>query len=353
MKNNNKITLVVPIRNCVNVLDAFFACLKKQTFSDFSVCFSLGTSIDGTKEKLDAIKLFESSIDFVVQDVGLLSVGESKNYWLSSNRVSSKYIVFVDADDYLYPTYLQELIDNAEKTNADLVQCGFERVESESGKRISTDQVSNPKMITDVFRYPGIVYIHTATWNKLFRMSLIDENVRFHDGKKFEDLHFVISYLAKCHTISSINKPLYRYYVSKNSLSSIKSKEVLLANNEEVKQTCLSLKRTFSTLNPKAFETGFLDALIFLRYGIGFTTRMCLSGHGNRKLILRESKSFLDKEFPLWRNNWFFQRKNAKQIGKKSLFVLWCVGLYKRNNFGLFVSAYKIYTTTFHKDIKP
>jgi Glycosyltransferases, probably involved in cell wall biogenesis len=353
MEKTPVVTLVVPIRNSAHCLDAFFAGLAAETFQDFAIDFSLGTSTDGTADKLSELKQRYPNIRFSVQDVGLLSVGASKNYWLDGQRIASKYVAFIDVDDYLYPSYLEKLVQKAESSQADLVQCGFERVESESGKRISVDQVSNPELIRDPFTFPGIVFTHTATWNKLFRTQLIDENVRFFDGYKFEDLHFVMSYLAKCNSIVSINEPLYRYFVSKKSLSSIPDKETLWANADEVQRAALSLKANYLKINPKAYETGFLDALIFLRYGIGFTTRMCLSKHEKKRKIIKATKSFLDEQFPRWGSNFFFEKKNLKTIGKKSLFIRWCLHLYRHNNFGLFVFAYRVFTAVFHKDIKP
>ena len=346
-----RVSLVVPLRNAAGDIDSFFTALNQQTFQDFQVLFSYGTSDDGTLEKLKEAMASHPNITSDYHDCGSLSLGEAKNYWLDQKEKETEYYCFLDIDDRPHPDFLTKLMSFV--AQADLVQCGFSRIEEGTGKLISQDQIHNVPYAKDLFSDPSLIYIHTATWNKLFRRDLIGEDIRFPSGKKFEDLVFVISYLARCHNVVSINESLYDYLVAKESRSSMKDPSSLEKSNADVQTSLLLLKDFYKKNKPEAIDNGFLDALVFMRYGIGFTTRMCLSKQKKSHLIIRESKQFLDSEFPNWRKTSFLSWKKSHRFGRKTWFVRWCRRLYKVNCFSLFVLCYKIYTGVLHKDIKP
>ena len=70
----------------------------------------------------------------------------------------------------------------------------------------------------------------------------------------------------------------------------MKDPSSLEKSNADVQTSLLLLKDFYKKNKPDAIDNGFLDALVFMRYGIGFTTRMCLSKQKNSHLIIRESK---------------------------------------------------------------
>ncbi len=351
MDKTPKVSLIVPVRNSAKEILPFFDCLSRETFKDFQVLFSYGTSNDGTQEiLLNAIKS-HPEIRCSFHDCALIPVGPSKNYWLDSSLEQSDYDIFLDIDDRPKPDYLTKLVEAAPK--ADLIQCGFSRIEDKTGRLISEDQIHNPIDLQDIFSNPGLVYIHTATWNKLFKRSLIGDDVRFPDGRKFEDLVFVMEYLAHCQSIHSINEPLYDYVVATNTRSAMRTKEELRSSNSDVQNSLLALRSFYLLHRPEAVQNGFLDALVFLRYGIGFTTRMCLSHQEKRSVIIKNSRLFLDQNFPQWRTSKILGWSSSHHFGAKTWFVRWCRRLYKAHCFGLFVFCYRLFTRVFHKDIKP
>ena len=347
------VDIIVPIRNASSFLDSFFGSLEKQTTQNFNVFVSYGTSDDGTLNWLNEYKKI-AKFNLIIEDLKDMGVGEAKNYWLDSDKLKAPYIVIIDVDDYLEPTFIEKLLNAEESTKADLVQCGFRRFNADNGKTISFDMVHNKEELTgDIFKDPGLVYTHTATWNKLYKKELIGSDIRFGNGRKFEDLVFVLEYLSRCHTIKYVNEPLYNYRISKLSRSSMNDVDEVNSSNHDVQEELKSLKEFYLKNNKEAIDNGFLSAIVFMRYGIGFTTRMALSGHAKWGRCAKDSKRFLDDNFPLWRTTPFFKGKNARKFSKKTIFVRWCRHLYKMNMFPLFVLCYSLFTSITGKDIKP
>lgn len=351
---NHSIAVIVPARNCVPFIGPFFTAIKNQTFKDFSLYISCPTSTDNTLELIQKTVEENPDLHCVVKDVKNDTVGQAKNYWLDHGNLSEEYLAFIDIDDIPEPNFLEKLHQKAVESHADLISCGFRRYSSITGKTIAIEQVSNSDLIEgDLFNAPGLIFLHTANWNKLFRRSLVGQDVRFGEGSRFEDVVFVMNYLAKCSTFASVNEPLYNYRIGTNTLSSIPSKENLISSNSDAQNAMLSVREFYKKNKPDAYNNGFVDAVAFVRYGIGFTTRMCMSGQGKTRQIIRQSKLFLDHEFPQWRTTPYLSHRKMKKFQKKTIYISWCHHLYKRHLFPTFLICYFLFVKITGKEIKP
>jgi len=349
-----EIDVIVPIYNRERFVRPFIAMMAKQTYPAFKIYFACGQSQDHTDDEIqNAIK---ENPSMVIQSVsvGAASIGELRNYWLNTTSLQGDYLAFLDIDDLIDPMLLESLVNKAETDNADLVQCAFKRIDEKTGKLISLDMAHNPTVaISHPLDHTNIVFIHTGVPAKLFRRSLIGDDVRFGNSHRFEDVAFVAKYLAKANIVSFINQPLYTYVITKSSVSSFDSKEAVEKELQDARKVLLDLKQFYKKTAPEAEQAGFIDSLAFLRYGIGLTTRACLMKGIKRHQVIKESDIFLATYFPKWKTSSYLWRKNTKKYGGKTRFVQWCKHLYRIHCFGLFVFAYSAYTKTLKKDIKP
>ena len=95
-----------------------------------------------------------------------------------------------------------------------------------------------------------------------------------------------------------------------------------------------------------------LEASVFVRFGIGMTTRTCLCDSKEKKKIIKESRQFLDIFFTGWRKNKLLSFFECAKRGVKTLLIWRCRFLYKINCFNIFVFDYSLFTKLFKKDIK-
>lgn len=139
------------------------------------------------------------------------------------DNANSEYILFVDSDDYIIPETCKELYDLAVKTNADIINCGVEIINSDNlpiGRIKGIERYMTP--------YPGIIAGNTEILNKCFQDSAFNSNlctkfIRTEICKKTlaytnleaacmaEDLlaFFVIAYFS--HVFVGTDKKYYHY----------------------------------------------------------------------------------------------------------------------------------------------
>jgi glycosyltransferase involved in cell wall biosynthesis len=354
MEQNPEVDIIIPVYNRASYLPSFFKSLSHQRYLAIKVYFACGESQDNTEEVLEDYQRQEKRFPIAIAKVGKVSLGQLRNYWLDSGELKGKYLSFMDVDDYWNEEYIETLVNEAEKNQDDIVQCGFRRIDSETHHHLNDDMVHNPDhSVPTPFVFSGIAFLHTGAPSKLYRLDLVGKDVRFASSQRFEDVAFVCKYLAKAKTMGFVNRPLYDYVVDPNSVSTFTSKEQALSQLEQAKEILLDLKRYYQKANPEAYEKGFVDAIAFVRFGIGLTTRACLSGFVSRKETIRSSKRFLDESFPQWRTTPFLSRKNTRSFGKKTYFVRLCRRLYKAHLFGFFVWSYRLFTKITKKDVRP
>lgn len=126
----------------------------------------------------------------------------------------------MDSDDFVAPSFCKTLLDLID--NTDLAICSYHRV--------SEQQNSFPTRENQYYTYRTLnqdslwaeVFgrLNNATWNKLYRKSLLQE-IRFSIGIIHgEDLLFNLHYLLHCQSGRISSAPLYYYRQRHNSITS-------------------------------------------------------------------------------------------------------------------------------------
>lgn len=119
-------------------------------------------------------------------------------------------------------------METQSKTDSDMVVCGFIRTNKYCNNfenyKINELETVNSATIEKIVSHPTNVYI----WGKLYRLNIIG-NIRFDDKIKFaEDTLFNYSVLINCNKFSIIEKNMYYYFDTENSLSKNWSSDELL-----------------------------------------------------------------------------------------------------------------------------
>ena len=258
-------------------------------------------------------------------------------------------MLFLDGDDGFSPNYLGRLYNTAIENSADMVLCGYKRINRQTMEVVATEMCNNPNRISVSQHEPLLQLVNPAPWNKLIRASVIGD-CRF-GLPLLEDVIFLTTLLPKCKRVAFVNEPLYDYYVTADSLISANAAQALPV----LKNGLCDVANTYR--NHPEIYLGFddyLSAVAFMRVGIGATTRACVSPEtqGKRRQIIRQSRRYLDQNFPGWRKNKFLSFRALSKRGLKGVLLWNCRLLYKRHMFGLFIFEYRLFTKLFKKDIK-
>lgn len=231
------LSIIVPAYNMDKYIRRCIDGILAQSLEDFELIIVDDGSIDGTLEICNYYAQLDDRIKVVHQ----------KNQGLSAARnagldcVKSDFITFIDADDYVYPDYLEKMYFTIKKYDAEICICGylrFSEVVPVQEKDMHTVVVDNGKsMCAKIYNYNNSEK-YVVAWGKLYRKTLFD-NIRYPVGRIHEDQFVTYRVFYPCKKIVELTDKLYCYYISPNSITrggfSIKRYDNVQALEEAVK----------------------------------------------------------------------------------------------------------------------
>lgn len=181
-----------------------FEAIKKQSFTDFEIIYVDDCSTDNSVEIINGfitdnpqmkIRLIKNEMN-----MGLIY---SKNLLLKESR--GKYVMLCDSDDWMLENCLQVLSDLAIKTNADRIIPQIKDID-ENGKVIQIQDFSKNQSKWLWNMHHGVLY----------KKSVIDAN-KLHILAYPDDIYFTTEFNKFSSNTIFVPKPLYVWYVNKNS----------------------------------------------------------------------------------------------------------------------------------------
>ena len=127
-----KISVIIPVFNVGEFLDACMESLEQQTFKDFEILLINDGSTDNSGELCHIWAEKDSRIRCVDKDNEGVAVTRN----LGVRLARGVYLAFVDPDDWLDPTYLEKLYVRLETTGKDFAECDLWRYDNRTGKKI-------------------------------------------------------------------------------------------------------------------------------------------------------------------------------------------------------------------------
>lgn len=202
---NQEITIIVPVYNVEKYIDRCLKSLINQTYKNFEVILIN----DGSKDNsLKIIRKYEKKYDFI-------TVYTQKNMGPAITRnkgidlVKTKYLMFIDSDDYVDKDYIETYYNSIKNTNFDIVIGGFKKTD---GKTISFERKINEGEFSK--------YIVTGPVAKIYRTEFIKKNdIYFLDTNASEDIYFSLKAINKKAKVKSISYVGYYYFDNLNSIS--------------------------------------------------------------------------------------------------------------------------------------
>lgn len=116
------LSIIVPVYNVEKFLQRCLDSILNQTFSDFEVILVDDGSTDSSPEICDRYSKQDKRVR--VFHTNHQGVGAVRNFCLDQVNPASKYVTFVDSDDWISSEMHEQLIDEAEK-GYQLVYCDF------------------------------------------------------------------------------------------------------------------------------------------------------------------------------------------------------------------------------------
>lgn len=216
-----KISVVIPVYNTEKFLNECLDSVLNQTFSDIEVlCIDDGSNDKSLKilneysQKDERIKIFETNHK---------GSGGARNVGLKEAK--GEYIIFLDSDDFFELNMFEEMYNKAKETKSDITICNYNTFDIKNNNFLKTTLQVFPKNFfekeySNYTQLQGNIfyYFHNAAWNKLYRLDFLkEENIKFQEIKRTNDLYFTKASLFLAKRISGVDKDFVHYRIGQTS----------------------------------------------------------------------------------------------------------------------------------------
>ena len=221
------LSVIIPVYKVEKTLDRCVESVLLQMDSDeMEVILVDDGSPDSCGEMCDRWALNDSCIKVIHKENGGLSSARNAGIDIATGE----YITFVDSDDYLLPDTYNKLLQRInELNNISILEFG---VIHEGSNRIPFNNIDAVYTSSRSYWLSTKAWNHSYAWNKIYRRQLF-ENVRFEEGKVFEDLLIMPLLLSKNPKVAITGINGYVYLENEEGISckksARKSRELLFA----------------------------------------------------------------------------------------------------------------------------
>ena len=207
-----KLSIIIPVYKVEQTLRRCVESISIADSYDYEILLVDDLSPDSSEELCD---------ELAEKDTHIRVIHRKENGGLSAARntgieaATGDIITFVDSDDYLQRDTYNDVLPLAEKY--DIVEFPVYRFYGSSKQAVLSfaDQVYTDK---ESYWLGQKGYEHTYAWNKVYKRSLFD-NVRFPEGKVFEDVATFPLLLQKAESIATTSKGLYYYCLNEQGIT--------------------------------------------------------------------------------------------------------------------------------------
>lgn len=232
----SRLSVVVPVYNVADCIDACLESLQVQTFNDIEILCVNDGSTDNSRELLGIWADRDTRICVIDKENGGLSSARNAGI----DAATSPYVCFLDSDDRFHPHACGEIVRMLDETQADVLTfgatCTPEDAASQWHQKVLSprDAVYNGFTSDLLFKEAS----HPFAWRMACRTSFLrDRSVCFDEGVRFgEDTVFAFAVYPRAQKTVLSSAKLYEYRLQRpGSLMSSVSDDPVLKMREHVK----------------------------------------------------------------------------------------------------------------------
>lgn len=256
------LSVIIPVFNCAPVI---LRCLDSIDYTEAEVIVVDDGSSDGSVEVVLGYIAVHPNVRLIQKENG--GVSSARNVGIEA--ASGKYLMFLDADDYLAPDGIERVLNLAVANEADVLKFSYHcltndaRPDNESVK----DYPCSVSVIDgrfDAFKRNDVP--DYLVWDGLFLRSVVINNgIRFHEDMSFhEDDVFMGELYCHVDRVVVTDLPVYRYIVSSNQSST--HNQNFDKQRQLIKSCCLAIHYRGEYVKKYCPEAMSLEKLKYMRW---------------------------------------------------------------------------------------
>ncbi len=250
-------SVIVPVYNAGKYLKRCVESVCAQTCQEYEVLLVDDGSTDESGKISDGFAASNSRVHVIHQEnAGLISARQT-----GFRASCGEWILFVDSDDWIAPDMLKTLMDEANRTGADVVTSGaiFTDGKTEITKYDAAQQGEYEGAELEMFKTKllgnlddGLFRVLPFLWNKLWRREVLEKSLNAVDPTITvgEDVAIGLPALLKARKIVVTNQAFYYYRQDNDSMT--RGRKACDYELENAKKLCKHLYRQFK-------DAGYLD----------------------------------------------------------------------------------------------
>ena len=203
------ISVIVPIYNSEKYLEECLDSIVRQTYRNLEILLINDGSPDNS---IDICKRYEKK-DSRIRTISQENQGLSGARNTGIENAHGEYYLFVDADDEIMDTMIEELYNNLIRYDADISICDFfvNRFMEEDNefRQVEQEEIrvfEGDEKVSKIFND----YLFQVQWNKLFRKKVF-RKLRYPLGRIHEDEFVIHKQIYEADRIVTTNRKLYSY----------------------------------------------------------------------------------------------------------------------------------------------
>lgn len=180
--------MIVPVYQVEKYIAQCIESVLNQTFKDFELILI----DDGSKDQSGSICDLYAAKDDRILVIHTENRGAAAARNVGLDHASGRYITFLDGDDYLDEHMIARMYEEIEHSEYDMVVCDFLNLLPDEEDNFIVhlqEETVNGRNVLEHLKNERNYGLWTIVWNKIYKREVL-ENLRFPDGKYFEDEFF-------------------------------------------------------------------------------------------------------------------------------------------------------------------
>lgn len=215
------VSIIIPAYNVDKYLNQCLDSILDQCYSDFEVILVDDGSTDRTGAICDEYAAKDERIKVVHQKNSGVVIARNNALDFLTAHSNSEYVVFVDSDDWVSPTFLEALIEGVTKNGVDVACVEGMWVNEDENDKCTCGWDRGWRLMTPEYYWTsGVSLCAGSLWTKIYRRKLL-QNVRFSDFVVAQDIFFNATVLFEQSQIAYRPLPVYQYRINQSSATHV------------------------------------------------------------------------------------------------------------------------------------
>lgn len=288
---NDLISIIVPIYKVEPYLRQCVDSILNQTYTNLEIILVDDGSPDNCGAICDEYATKDAHVKVIHKENGGLS--DARNAGL--DIATGEYYYFVDSDDYLPATSVEEMYAMLQAHDADMVIGGFERFSDRTGEVFFSTESDG--LVTHVYNQEEAVKDFyrdgCQSWAVLYRRH-VHQDIRFPKGEINEDEAIVFQLLERCSCVVVTNRVVYSYRNREESITTASFSEKKLAWVRHCRDNLLFIRERYPNLEKDA-AARYRGSILWALREIALSEKAFINAQKELVAQLRDNKKRFDR----------------------------------------------------------